>query len=736
MVAFAADEQASGPSPGLVLQVPGKPVRYFRVSHCFEHGVYGQWVGGPEGARFAKRPLPMLHADLDRLVSKKAKWGRIPLPSALASEPVKDSEDERIWKAAWKVIKPLVQAMKREKELSRSNYTLLIANRAAATDTSVTTVRRLLQRYYYFGGTRLGLQNLPSGVKPGGKPYRELVKARGAAPRPALRRGPKSIEEKDLKQRNTFVVSEEDIADMVDFHRQQLSNGPTYYTTSQEKYLAGPFKRRHPAVYEAYMAGKHPEPVSVRQYRSYVGARLKLTKELARNARTPSRRPHNLRSLRALGPAEVYEIDATGGRIFLVTGDDPPVHVGKPTIYLIIDRWSRYIPAVYIGLRPPSYEEVRQALLVGFTSRRRRFSALKIDVDEKRWPRGRMPAILCPDRGAEFLSASMEESVVLDLRIDLTPLPPLCPDGKAIVERFIRELKRRMASSGLEGTYADRPLSPQDKRTAKRAEAAAVRTLAEAYRILIEIVLDHNNRPHTALRRMKVLTQAGVEPTPQAAYLWGLTNLTGLRVPPLADSDYQRMLLGKDDGSIANGVVSYKGRAYEPVNETAQELARRSPRRAKAIGLRVDRGNPAEVFVANDQTDWARFRITDGGAAELAGLTLDEEEALAEHNNRLFSRAQGAGKRRRIKAVEEKEGERRGQPKPQAAVSVDDAEKRRLRERETARVKAALAGESNPRAPDADTSPKPAGKAKWQEIEEQERAKALSLIRKKERSTA
>lgn len=67
--------------------------------------------------------------------------------------------------------------------------------------------------------------------------------------------------------------------------------------------------------------------------------------------------------------------------------------------------------------------------------RERRFKGMGVDIDDKRWPVGHMPTVLCPDRGSDFMSAAMEQSVVQDLRIELTLPSALCPDGKPIVKK-------------------------------------------------------------------------------------------------------------------------------------------------------------------------------------------------------------------------------------------------------------------------------------------------------------
>lgn len=642
---------------------------------------------------------------------------------ALTNEPAQGSDRSIQLETAWSLVEPLIKAFKRKTNLSRQSFTTLIRQHAEETETSQTTLLRTILRYYYFGGTRLALLPLPPGVKPGHTSY---PIAAGEDREPPKRRGRQSALAQELG-RNEFIVRAEDIEDMVACFRRLLTKGPAFKTTAHEEYLAGEFRRRHPTIYALYIAGKALEPVTARQFRYYVDEHLRVNDELARNMRTHQRNPGYLGSVRAAGPGEIYEIDATGGRLHLISNDNPPVHVGKPTIYLLIDRWSRFVVSAYISLRSPSYEEVRHALLIAFTSREARFSRLGVNVTDARWPVGRMPAVICPDRGSDFMGDAMEQSIVNDLRIDLTPLPPLCPDGKAIVERLIREVKRRMAASGIEGAYADRPMDPRTKRTARKAEAGAVRTLAEAYRTLINIIEDHNNRPHRTLRRRRVLTQAGISPTPRNAYLWGLKNITGLRSAPLSEDDYHRLLMSTDKASIANGVLSYKSRPYLSDNEQAVELARRSTGRAKAVVIRLDKTLPTEVLVPSDQGPWARFVMTPGTANEITGLSLDEEEALAGRTSLLWARAEHEGRIARVAAKNAKRApSRKGRS---TAVKLPKAEQMAARNRETARMKEGLLGRIAPQTSEPSQEDAPTNTADWARLEEEERLRSLALIR-------
>lgn len=712
------------PAPGLVLRVGEGGNRYLRLTHVFNGCVYAMWVGEPESARYARRPTLMSLSELQALAdTPSSTWGKLVLPTALTNEPGQGSDRSIQLETAWSLVEPLIKAFKRKTNLSRQSFTALIRQRAKETETSQTTLLRTILRYYYFGGTRLTLLPLPPGVKPRHTSYPITT---GEDREPPKRRGRQSALAQELG-RNEFIVHAEDIEEMVACFRRLLTKGPAFKTTAHEEYLAGEFRRRHPTIYALYIAGKAPEPVTARQFRYYVDEHLRVTDELARNMRTHHRNPGYLGSVRAAGPGEIYEIDATGGRLHLVSNDNPPVHLGKPTIYLLIDRWSRFVVSAYISLRSPSYEEVRHALLIAFTSREARFNRLGVNVTDARWPVGTMPAVICPDRGSDFMSDAMEQSIVSDLRIDLTPLPPLCPDGKAIVERLIREVKRRMAASGIEGSYADRPMDPRTKRTARKAEAGAVRTLAEAYRTLVDIIEDHNNRPHRTLRRRRVLTQAGISPTPRNAYLWGLKNITGLRSAPLSEDDYHRLLMSTDKASIANGVLRYKSRPYLSDNEQAVELARRSTGRAKVVVIRLDKTLPTEVLVPSDQGPWARFVMTPGTANEITGLSLDEEEALAGRTSLLWARAEHEGRIARVAAKNQKRASsRRGRS---TAVKLPKTEQMAARNRETARMKEGLLGRPTPLTPDPSEEDASTDTADWARLEEEERLRSLALIR-------
>lgn len=715
----------SAPTPGLVLRIGEVVFRYLRLTHVFENCVYAMWISEPEQARYARRPNKLLLKELDQLISRNnSQWGKIALPPALSVPPLPESERQQELDNAWHLINPLIESFDSEGNLVRSRFTLLIRERAKALDVKFLTLFRMTLRYYYFGRTRLALMPLPPGVNADEGGYsNNNVETSSEIIKPK-RRGRQSILTQELGV-NAFVTLEDDISDMVASLKTCLRRGPTYRSLAHEEYLATKFRIRHPEKHAAYLKDEIPEPVTARQFSYYIKKHADLDDELAKNLRSLERKKGYLGSTNASGPGEVYEIDSTIGRFYLVSDEEVPTLLGKPTIYLIIDRWSRFVVAVYLSLRSPSYEEVRHALLIAFTSREQRFKAMRVDIDDIRWPIGHMPAVLCPDRGSDFMSDSMEQSVVQDLRIELTPLPPMCPDGKPIVERLIREIKRRMAGSGIKGIYADRPMDPHTKRAARKAEAAAVHTLTDAYRLLIEIIVDHNTRPHTTLKRKKELVKNNIAPVPKDAYLWGLQHITGLRKAPLTDDDYKKLLLSTGKASISNGVLKYKQRPYLPENEAAYELGAKSSTKAKSIDIRLDKTYPHEIYVVTARREWALFKISPGAAKELSGLTLDEEELLSTNTAKLWAQSDHRSRVERVTAKSTKS--RNATILKEPVTRLDKQNLQAARQRETAATKRKLVGDESSTNPEMEIAPPVSN---WIEIEEQERLKNLEMIRK------
>lgn len=698
------------------------------------------WVSTAADARNATRPLPFSWDEIAQMETDGGIWGRLSLPYELTNQLDNHTPDPA--DAGWRIIEPLVKLFERESNLARSRYTHLISKRAIELGISTKTVKRLVSRYYYFGQQRSGLRMLTPGRRPIALTERRSPAAVGTpgdqnqgaatdtdelapATTTSVRQRPgrrASIEAK--YGTNTFIVSPDDIQDMVARLVTMAGKRRVFVSEAYQKYLEIDFKRRHPALFQMVAKGEHPIPVSIWQFRRYVNEHLVLSKDIAKNLRTRQSKAQGHGSLDAAGPGDIYEIDATGGRIVLVTSGESRRVVATPTIYVMLDRWSRFIVSIYISLQPPSWEEARYAVLIAFTSRAKRFSAMGVDVTDRRWPVGRVCNVLRRDRGSELTSESMDKCVSGDMRIDPSSLPSVTPNGKAIVERFLRTLKAWMARN-VKGSYAERPTDLHAKKAAKQAKQVTVHCLAEVYRALIEFVETYNNTPHSHLKKLGALKQAGIPPTPQAAYLWGCENLTGARVSTYSDVQMQQLMLGVDQASTGGGELRYKTRRYTPANAAARAFMASRPARRRALQVRVDKTFPHELYVER-RTEWAKFAMVASDKRALGQLSLDEYDALTpianaeardiEHEQ-LRTKVTGAPSTRRPKIEVD-----RGSPSQRRL-----AEDRRA---ETTALKATLTGKRQPAVESPSGVPKAATASNTPEWKRQADARRAAQLAK------
>jgi len=578
----------------------GEQFHYYRITHVFNDTgrLYYLEISTPEKVSFAKRPKSMSIDVLKELFDTNSKntLGNVPLPLEFIKSDTNDElelSQKEVSEVNYKSLEPLLETFENETFLQARNFEPEIVKHSLKINMSRATLRRMILRYWYFGQSAIVLAPRTRGPKPklANSLENELTNDDHKI---LMRRGPKARIVKELGE-NEFVVGLEDIKDMRECLKRKLRKGYTNKVSAHREYLANYFSKRHAEIYQKYLEKKIPEPVTVRQYRSYTNGTEWLDSELLEKLVLSKTYQTTTGALLANGPNEIYELDATVNRVFLVSKKTHAV-IGQPTLYVVIDRWSRFIVGVYISLKSPSWEELSYAILISFTSRNKRFKQLGIDITDERWPIGKPPAVFMFDRGSEFRSDSAEKSIAKNLRIEIDLLPRRTPDGKAIVERVIRELKSRNGSASIEGAYQRRPTDYETRKAVKVAKGAAAYNLQEIFLLLIKEVESYNNTPHDTLKKNILLTREGIAPTPKAAFLWGQKHISGLNRPPYNDEDYQRMLLGTDKASIAGGTLNYKRLTYHPDNAIAKAILLRSGKGAKQVKIRIDKSHP-EKFI-------------------------------------------------------------------------------------------------------------------------------------------
>lgn len=132
------------------------------------------------------------------------------------------------------------------------------------------------------------------------------------------------------------------------------------------------------------------------------------------------------------GPADLYEIDATVGDIYLLSSIDKRYVVGRPVIYFVVDHWSRMIVGFYVGFEGPSWQGAMMALENAFTEKVSFCERYGKEIDEREWPCDVYPRQITGDRGEMISYAS--DRLVSAFNISVANTPPYRPDFKALVE--------------------------------------------------------------------------------------------------------------------------------------------------------------------------------------------------------------------------------------------------------------------------------------------------------------
>ncbi len=141
----------------------------------------------------------------------------------------------------------------------------------------------------------------------------------------------------------------------------------------------------------------------------------------------------------ALGPGSRYEIDATIADIYLVADDDSNKIVGRPTIYIVIDVFSRMIAGFYIGLDNPSYVVAMQAIVNACSDKISICQRYEIDITQDEWPCLGLPDAILADRG-EMMSHQVE-NMISEFNLRIESAPPKRGDAKGIVESCFSTLQ-------------------------------------------------------------------------------------------------------------------------------------------------------------------------------------------------------------------------------------------------------------------------------------------------------
>ena len=244
---------------------------------------------------------------------------------------------------------------------------------------------------------------------------------------------------------------------------------------------------------------------------------------------------HGTATEQALGPGSRYEIDATIADIYLVDDNDPDKVIGRPTIYMVIDVFSRMVAGFYIGFDNASYPVAMKALISSFSSKVDGCKTYGIDISDEQWPCVGIPDVLLADRGE--LMSHQTNYLVDAIGVRLESAPPRRGDAKGIVERSFGTLQAKFKPY-MPGVVKGNKIKKHGEKD-YRVEAAVAKS--DFVEIMLYSILAHNlNKPLEKYDRAPDIPES-IPSIPIELWRWGLQHRTGrLRT---IDTDIAKILL-------------------------------------------------------------------------------------------------------------------------------------------------------------------------------------------------
>jgi putative transposase len=139
-------------------------------------------------------------------------------------------------------------------------------------------------------------------------------------------------------------------------------------------------------------------------------------------------------------PLERVEIDHTKLDLFIIDAETR-LPVGRPTVTVIIDKYSRMIVGMHVGFDPPGYLSVMLCLLHAITPKR--YVETDFPSVDNKWNTYGIPEQIIVDNALEFGSKDFEDAC-LQLGTHASHSPVKHPWYKAAIERFFGTQNRRL----------------------------------------------------------------------------------------------------------------------------------------------------------------------------------------------------------------------------------------------------------------------------------------------------
>ncbi|WP_035261141.1 Mu transposase C-terminal domain-containing protein [Desulfonatronum lacustre] len=254
------------------------------------------------------------------------------------------------------------------------------------------------------------------------------------------------------------------------------------------------------------------------------------------------------------GPGARYEIDATIADIYLLSSDRQRI-IGRPTLYVVVDVFSRMITGFYVGLENPSYATAMLALINAMTDKTKICKRFGYDIESEEWPSIGLPEAILADRG-ELLGHQIEYlEQAFGVRIETAS--PYRGDAKGIVERYFCTIQadfKPYAPGVVTGTTIK-------KQGGKDYRLDAALTMQDFTKIIVGSILHRNLYSVLTKYDRESDMPTDLPAVPIRIWQWGIQNRSG-RLKNASETDLKIALLPREKVTLSDLGIRCFGAFY------------------------------------------------------------------------------------------------------------------------------------------------------------------------------
>lgn len=574
-------------------------------------------------------------------------------------------------------IAPLVSVDKLSGTMNRNLRATRISEQAAAFGLTPVQVRKLLTRYWWYGCDESALIDLTTLQGGPGKRRLTAGSEKRGAPNAFAKEDP------DSRHRGVNVDARHEHLFLQALHvfwiGRGLSLAETYQEMREVLYRTQVTRKDGTVVYRRTPGHRIP---TLGQFYEHARALIALHGLKGKNLGDLDRatkvqgRGGTARDI-ATGPGDIFDMDSTEFNFELVASFDPTRRIGKPTVYLVVDRASSAILGVYLDCRPERWEGYRRALYCAFTPKDTMLQRVGLFEEFGNiWPLHAVPNGIFADRGPARSIAALQ-ALCEELKLTKAAPPPHRPDLNAVVESLQGKLQKVL--SRFPGGYR----RTRDQRAKKRHSDSrwdAMFTEEDFLALLILAIHDHN--ADADVSRLLTPAMNRVKGVPQSIFKWGVKNSPVEHVRHVDHAAlYAKLLPIVEDRAVTTKGIRYEKRYY---NSTQLQQWRGRQKTSKPkTSIHID-ADPRYVYWRPEPNEWSELVMRDQDQAALRHMRWTDVELYAtrnakQHINRAASSSKVKLLPRGAEEVLRKAAERQGDnPTPYKPAEQSVSTNRRL----------------------------------------------------------